>query len=243
MTLAERFWTVVTYVINVFTLSPLSDYGTHGGVQVPLSVDSVVSLPTHAPAHVAPRPGPIFKPPGRPRSGPGADFVCDYSNMPGWRACSTPEDRTCWLINDKGGIFNISTDYEAVAPRGIQRNYTLVISNGQVNADGLIFPEGKLFNNSYPGPLLQACWGDVMQVTVINKMSYNGTSIHWHGIRQNQTMHMDGVNGVTQCPIAPGDQFTYKFNVTQYGSSWYHSHYSLQYADGAVGPMVRSRCP
>ena len=51
-------------------------------------------------------------------------------------------------------------------------------------------------------------------------------------------MHMDGVNGVTQCPIAPGDNFTYVWNATQYGSSWYHSHYSVQYADGAVGPMV-----
>ena len=51
-------------------------------------------------------------------------------------------------------------------------------------------------------------------------------------------MHMDGVNGITQCPIAPEDYFVYKFNVTQYGSSWYHSHYSVQYADGAVGPMT-----
>ena len=49
---------------------------------------------------------------------------------------------------------------------------------------------------------------------------------------------MDGVNAVTQCPISPGQEFTYKFNATQYGSSWYHSHYSLQYADGLVGPMT-----
>jgi hypothetical protein len=49
---------------------------------------------------------------------------------------------------------------------------------------------------------------------------------------------MDGVNGVTQCPIAPGDYFNYTWRVMQYGSSWYHSHYSVQYADGAVGPIV-----
>ena len=49
---------------------------------------------------------------------------------------------------------------------------------------------------------------------------------------------MDGVNAVTQCPIAPGQEFTYKFKAMQYGSSWYHSHYSLQYADGLVGPMT-----
>lgn len=51
-------------------------------------------------------------------------------------------------------------------------------------------------------------------------------------------MHMDGVNGVTQCPIAPNDYFLYEFKVTQYGSSWYHSHYSVQYADGALGPIT-----
>jgi FtsP/CotA-like multicopper oxidase with cupredoxin domain len=60
----------------------------------------------------------------------------------------------------------------------------------------------------------------------------------FQGIRQNQTMHMDGVNGVTQCPIAPGDHFVYNFTAAQYGSSWYHSHYSVQYADGAVGPLT-----
>lgn len=51
-------------------------------------------------------------------------------------------------------------------------------------------------------------------------------------------MHMDGVNGITQCPIAPNDSFVYNFTLTQYGSSWYHSHYSVQFADGAVGPMT-----
>lgn len=65
-----------------------------------------------------------------------------------------------------------------------------------------------------------------------------GTSIHWHGIRQLRTTYMDGVNGVTQCPIAPDDQFNYVWKTWQYGSSWYHSHYSVQYADGMQGPIV-----
>lgn len=49
---------------------------------------------------------------------------------------------------------------------------------------------------------------------------------------------MDGVNAVTQCPIAPGDSFTYRFRAMQYGTTWYHSHYSLQYGDGMVGPLT-----
>lgn len=53
----------------------------------------------------------------------------------------------------------------------------------------------------------------------------------------NET-HMDGVNGITQCPIAPGHSFTYSFRARQYGTSWYHSHYSLQYGEGVLGPLT-----
>lgn len=43
---------------------------------------------------------------------------------------------------------------------------------------------------------------------------------------------------MTQCPIAPGEELTYQFQVTQYGSTWYHSHFSLQYAEGLFGGLV-----
>lgn len=49
---------------------------------------------------------------------------------------------------------------------------------------------------------------------------------------------MDGVPGVQQCPIPPGGSFTYTFLADSYGTSWYHSHYSAQYAAGLFGPMI-----
>jgi FtsP/CotA-like multicopper oxidase with cupredoxin domain len=49
---------------------------------------------------------------------------------------------------------------------------------------------------------------------------------------------MDGVPAFTQCPIPPGDSFTYRFKAELYGTTWYHAHYSAQYADGATGPLV-----
>jgi FtsP/CotA-like multicopper oxidase with cupredoxin domain len=107
-----------------------------------------------------------------------------------------------------------------------------------INADGVVNPGGKVFNRTYPGPWIEACWGDTLKITVKNNLKWNGTTIHWHGIRQLNTMEMDGVNGVTQCPIAPGDTYTYIFKALQYGTTWYHSHYSLQYADGVLGPMT-----
>lgn len=49
---------------------------------------------------------------------------------------------------------------------------------------------------------------------------------------------MDGVPSVTQCPLAPGDSQTYSWRATQYGSSWYHSHFSVQAWDGVFGGII-----
>jgi FtsP/CotA-like multicopper oxidase with cupredoxin domain len=93
-------------------------------------------------------------------------------------------------------------------------------------------------NGQVPGPLLEANWGDTVVVTVNNKLQDNGTSIHFHGIRQLNNAAHDGVPAITQCPIAPGDSFTYRWTATNYGTSWYHSHYAIQAWEGVAGPMV-----
>jgi len=74
----------------------------------------------------------------------------------------------------------------------------------------------------------------------IRSMFYSdySTTIHWHGVHQEYNNANDGVPGVTQCPIAPGKSFTYTFRATSYGHTWYHSHTSLQYSDGIVGPLI-----
>jgi FtsP/CotA-like multicopper oxidase with cupredoxin domain len=69
-------------------------------------------------------------------------------------------------------------------------------------------------------------------------MENNGSSLHFHGIRQNNTFQNDGVASVTQCPIAPGDSYTYTWRASQYGSSWYHSHFYVQAWDGVFGGII-----
>lgn len=59
---------------------------------------------------------------------------------------------------------------------------------------------------------------------VINSMIEESTSIHWHGHHQENTQFMDGVAFITQCPIAPGTTFQYKFNALNPGTHFYHSH-------------------
>ncbi|CCC12082.1 unnamed protein product [Sordaria macrospora k-hell] len=126
--------------------------------------------------------------------------------------------------------------YDNYAPVGIQRHYYLDIAKHTIAPDGNP-REARLFNGTYPGPLIEACWGDTVIVHVTNSLDDEGTVIHWHGLRQYYSNDQDGV-ALTQCPIARGSTWTYNFTMLQYGTTWYHSHYSVQYADGVLGPLV-----
>ncbi|KAJ5027085.1 multicopper oxidase [Bipolaris maydis] len=117
------------------------------------------------------------------------------------------------------------------------REHTWIISDHTLNPDGVYRPM-TLINATFPGPLIECNEGDEIVVHVHNHAS-NATSIHWHGLYQNGTNWMDGTVGVTQCPIAPGHSFTYRFRVSgQSGTYWYHSHASMQASDGLVGPLI-----
>ncbi|KAI9172516.1 Ascorbase and Cu-oxidase [Paramyrothecium foliicola] len=132
------------------------------------------------------------------------------------------------------------TDYHNDVPfTGVIRRYDFTISRGFIAPDGYE-RDVLLVNGAFPGPLIEANWGDTIQVKVTNNITApeEGTAIHWHGFFQKGTPWYDGVPSVTQCPIAPGKSFTYQFQADVHGSTWYHSHYSAQYAGGLMGPLV-----
>ena len=147
---------------------------------------------------------------------------------------NTPATRSCW-----GNGFSIATNYDSTWPNtGKVVKYNLEITNTTMNLDGGRSRPIYAINGQYPGPTIRASWGDKLQIKVTNRLTTNGTSIHWHGLRQWKTNQMDGTNGVTECPLAPGQTRTYTFLCTQFGTTWYHSHHSDQYSDGVVGTMV-----
>ena len=169
-----------------------------------------------------------------------SSITCHYPA--GWTYCGSANNRSCWLKNT-GKVsgpseYDIKTDYENTWPTGVIREYWLNVSEVAIAPDGYLKPTGLVFNNTYPGPVLEACWGDTIRVHVTNFIESEGSTIHWHGIRQLHTPQMDGVNGITQCPIANKDTFTYQFLAQQYGHTWYHSHYQTQYSDGVMGGLV-----
>ncbi|KAI7009887.1 Laccase-3 [Hortaea werneckii] len=135
------------------------------------------------------------------------------------------------------GYTALDSVYEVMPITCKTREYNFEVTNTTLSPDGV---ERLVLavNGQMPGPAITANWGDEIVVHVKNSMQNNGTTIHWHGLRQNYTNEMDGVPSITQCPIAPGDSMTYRFKASSYGTSWYHSHFAIQTYEGVYGPMI-----
>lgn len=93
------------------------------------------------------------------------------------------------------------------------------------------------YNGSTPGPTIEAVEGDRVRIFVTNRL-HEPTSIHWHGLILPNGM--DGVGGLTQPQIKPGETFVYEFTLRQHGSHMYHPHVDemVQMALGMMGLFI-----
>ncbi len=85
------------------------------------------------------------------------------------------------------------------------------------------------YNGHTPGPTIEAVEGDRVRIYVTNRLSAP-TTVHWHGILLPNGM--DGVSGVTQPAIEPGQTFLYEFTLRQHGTYMYHSHHNTMVQEG-----------
>lgn len=77
------------------------------------------------------------------------------------------------------------------------------------------------YNNTVPGPQIRVKKGETVRITLTNRLEVP-TSIHWHGVPVPN--NMDGIPGVTQNAVQPGESFEYTFKTEIPGTYWYHSH-------------------
>jgi FtsP/CotA-like multicopper oxidase with cupredoxin domain len=93
------------------------------------------------------------------------------------------------------------------------------------------------YNGQVHGPTLEAVEGDRVRVYVTNRLSAP-TTVHWHGVFLPSGM--DGVGGLTQKAIEPGETFVYEWTFRQSGTFMYHSHHDemTQMALGLMGMIV-----
>lgn len=114
---------------------------------------------------------------------------------------------------------------------------TWVVGNYSSNVGG-VDKYMILVNGQFPGPTVNVNTGDTVEITVVNDLDSESTSVHWHGLHQMGSNHMDGAPGITQCGIPPGGNLTYTFKVEQSGTYWWHSHHETQRTDGMFGMLV-----
>jgi FtsP/CotA-like multicopper oxidase with cupredoxin domain len=93
------------------------------------------------------------------------------------------------------------------------------------------------YNGQTPGPTIEAVEGDRVRILVTNNLPEH-TSIHWHGIFLPNGM--DGVGGLTQPHIKPGETWAYEFELQQNGTFMYHPHADemVQLAVGMMGFFI-----
>jgi CopA family copper-resistance protein len=122
----------------------------------------------------------------------------------------------------------------ATAPVLSGANIDLVVAEIAVNFTGT--PRlATTINGSIPAPTLYLREGDEVTIRVTNRLPV-ATSIHWHGIIL--PYQMDGVPGISFAGIAPGETFTYRFQIEQSGTYWYHSHSGMQEITGMYGTII-----
>ncbi|HLU40055.1 MAG TPA: copper oxidase, partial [Planctomycetota bacterium] len=169
-------------------------------------------------------------------------LLASAASVAGLRATTVhvPEGR--WLPPGEPGV-----DYRPVeTPNGATLPFRVVdgvkvfhLVAGPVThefAPGLV---GECFgyNGRVHGPTIEAVEGDRVRIYVTNKLD-TATTVHWHGL--HVPSGMDGVGGLSQRSIEPGETFRYEFTLRQHGTFMYHSHHDemTQMAMGLMGMFV-----
>jgi len=162
----------------------------------------------------------------------GAGLIASAA-FPGCRSSTPPESD----IPRTRNIGIDGRDYRGTPPQGQAREFMIEARPAEVEIASGRVVTAWTYNGRLPGTELRASQGERLRIHVRNGLT-ESTSVHWHGIPQSGTNNMDGVPGVTQEPIKPGEVFIYDFVASEPGSYMFHSHSGLQLDRGLFAPLI-----
>jgi FtsP/CotA-like multicopper oxidase with cupredoxin domain len=117
--------------------------------------------------------------------------------------------------------------------------YRITVAPARASLMGKDQPETEVwaYNGQVPGSVLRLRQAEPVRIQVENRLAED-TTVHWHGIRLPNAM--DGVPGLTQPPIKPGQTFVYEFTPPDAGTFWYHPHMDSlqQLGRGLSGALI-----
>jgi FtsP/CotA-like multicopper oxidase with cupredoxin domain len=127
----------------------------------------------------------------------------------------------------------------AHAAGGEVKERRLKVKPGVANLTGDGNPNTPVwaYDGTVPGPGIRVRQGEPVRIIVSNGLD-EATTVHWHGIRVPNAM--DGVPGLTQPAIRPGESFAYEFTPPDAGTFWYHPHVDglVQMGRGLAGALI-----
>jgi len=116
--------------------------------------------------------------------------------------------------------------------------YELTARTATIQTDSGRVISALTYDGTSPGPELHARVGQLVEVVLNNADVSGGVTIHWHGIDVPNAE--DGVAGVTQDAVFPGQRHVYRFRPDRVGTFWYHSHQdsARSVARGLYGAVI-----
>ncbi|MFF1403305.1 multicopper oxidase family protein [Streptomyces sp. NPDC058294] len=156
-----------------------------------------------------------------PRSGPEDSGVQGDFVPPGPRGYVNPSDPEVRAAERKRGS-------------GPVRTHRFTAAESMLDLGGHSV-RSWAYNESLPGPLVRVTAGDVLDLTLTNRLPAT-TTLHSHGVRLR--CDMDGTPDLTQAAIKPGADFRYRFTVPHPGTYLLHSHVGMQPDRALYAPLV-----
>ena len=107
--------------------------------------------------------------------------------------------------SDQAGVFTASLTAEPATARFVEGSDTPILA----------------YNGMSPGPLIEATEGDRVEITFVNRIPDEASTIHWHGMAVPADQ-----DGNPMDPVSSGTARTYNFELPEgsAGSYWYHPH-------------------
>jgi FtsP/CotA-like multicopper oxidase with cupredoxin domain len=159
---------------------------------------------------------------------PGSYSAMDYATLDYGGGPHVSHDTIARTVDELGGPAGLVPDFRK----------TLTARQADVRLRSGKVVHALTFDGQVPGPELRVRQGDLVEVTLVNEDIEEGVSIHWHGV--DVPNREDGVAGLTQDAVRPGERYTYRFRADQVGTFWYHSHQTAadEVRRGLYGALV-----
>ena len=147
----------------------------------------------------------------QPAAKPGKDCVCEKSEATCYCTLVVEHKLTMILEEEKQLIKPESGYLKFATGKDKGKNLNATQIPRVITADG----EGSRLviavNGTFPGPRIEAFENQELQITIINTLHTDSVTVHFHGLYQKGTPHMDGLAFISQCPILPGQTFVHRF--------------------------------